>query len=161
MPLRSTAPSWLRALLASATIGVLSVSSACAENTEEERASALRDRLGQSYLGWSRVPGFERRRESATAHGTSVDVYWNDPAAQSAARRPFDAMGPGSILIKEAYADGKLKNVAVMEKGFDGWFWAEWGPGGDVLFSGRPGVCIDCHRRGDDFLRTITPSDGR
>ncbi len=132
---------------------------ACGENAEEERAVALRARLGESYLAWPRVPGFEERRESATAHGTSVDVYWNPQAVRAAGQRPFEAMLPGSILIKEAYADGKLKNVAVMEKGYDGWFWAEWGPRGDILFSGRPGACIDCHRRGDDFMRTITPSE--
>lgn len=140
--------------------GLLAVSAAaCGENTEEDRAIALRDRLGQSYLEWRRVPGFEARRESATAHGTSVDVYWNDWSERSVAQRPFEAMAPGAILIKEAYADGKLKNVAAMEKGYDGWFWAEWGPRGDILFSGRPGVCIDCHRRGEDFMRTITPSE--
>lgn len=149
----------LRALFAAATVGVLASATACGENAEEDRAIALRARLGQSYLAWPRVPGFEQRRESATAHGTSVDVYWNEPAVASAALRPFEAMQPRSILIKEAYADGKLKNIAVMEKGFDGWFWAEWGPDGDILFSGRPGACIDCHRRGEDFMRTITPSD--
>lgn len=131
----------------------------CAENTAPEEARKLRDGSAAGYLGWPRVPGFEERRESETAHGKQVDVYWNAVALGSAAARPFRAMAPGSVLVKEAYVDGALKNVAVMEKRVDGWFWAEWDPEGSVLFSGRPGICIDCHRSGDDFLRTISPSE--
>ncbi|HVJ92126.1 MAG TPA: hypothetical protein VM580_20135 [Labilithrix sp.] len=135
---------------------------ACRENTDPDEARELRDRVeAEGYRSWSRVPGFETRRESHTAHGTSVEIYWNRVAEGSARARPFSAMAPGSILVKEAYVDNALKNLAVMEKRFDGWFWAEWEPGGDVLFSGRPGVCIDCHRSGDDFLRSISPSEGR
>jgi hypothetical protein len=142
-----------------AVLAPLLTASACRENAEEAEAEALRDKLGQSYLQWARVPGFEQRRASSTAHGKQVDVYWNDQAVRSAGARPFEAMAPGSTMVKEAYLDGRLKNLAVMEKRYDGWFWAEWEPAGDVLFSGRPGLCIDCHRRGDDYLRTISPSE--
>ncbi len=140
-------------------LGCLAASAGCRESTDPEEARDLRDRLGLTYRDWPRVPGFEERVASRTAHGNEVDVYWNEVSARSAAARPFEAMAPGSILVKEAYADGELLNVAVMEKRFDGWFWAEWNPEGSVLFSGRPGICIDCHRRGEDFLRTITPSE--
>lgn len=145
-------------LLALAASGALS---ACRESTEPEEARELRDRLeAENYRAWARVPGFEARRESKTAHGKEVDVYWNRVADGSARARPFEDMAPGSVLVKEAYTPDGLKNVAVMEKRFDGWFWAEWGPDGEILFSGRPGICIDCHRSGDDFLRTISPSEG-
>lgn len=132
---------------------------ACRESTEPEKAGDLRDELGVSYRSWTRVPGFEQRRESSTLHGNEVDVYWNDVAAGSARARPFEAMAPGSVLVKEAFRDGELLHVGIMEKRFDGWFWAEWKADGEVQFSGRPGICIDCHRRGDDFLRTISPSE--
>lgn len=143
------------------SIAVLSLFvSACRENAEPDEARALRDRLeDENYLAWPRVPGFEKRRASETAHGRQVDVYWNRIAQASAAVRPFEALAPGSVLAKEAF-DGNVRlNVAVMEKRQDGWFWAEWDNEGEVLFSGRPGICIDCHRRGEDFLRTITPSE--
>ncbi len=131
----------------------------CAENTEPDEARTLRDRIEADYKMWGRVPGFEERRESKTAHGKEVDVYWNAAASGSSKARPFKSMAPGSVLVKEAYVQGSLKNVAVMEKRVDGWFWAEWDPEGKVLFSGRPGICVDCHRSGDDFLRTLSPSE--
>lgn len=137
----------------------LLLTAACRESTEPEEARDLRDALGTTYRSWSRVPGFESRRPSATAHGAEVDIYWNDRAARSAAARPFASMAPGSMVVKEAYRDGALLHVGVMEKRGEGWFWAEWDDAGEVKFSGRPGLCVDCHRSGDDFLRSITPSE--
>ena len=151
---------WVRAVVATAfTLGLVGAAVGCRENTAPDEANELRDELGTTYRTWRRLPGHEERVPSATAHGKEVDVYWNERAMRSAGARPFQGMAPGSILVKEAYVDGELLNVAVMEKRFEGWFWAEWTPEGDILFSGRPGVCIDCHRRGDDFLRAISPSE--
>jgi len=147
------------AAVVSLRVAVLLALAACRENTDPEAGRELQRRVAPAYRSWARVPGFEARRESQTAHGEDVDVYWNDRAARSAAARPFEAMAPGSVLVKEAFVGDELAHVAVMEKRFDGWFWAEWEANGEVTFSGRPGICIDCHRRGDDFLRTITPSD--
>jgi hypothetical protein len=133
---------------------------ACRENTQPAEARALRDRLGVGYRDWEPVPGYETRRASDTAHGEEVEVFWNELASASAHARPFEGMAPGSIVVKEAFREDELINVAVMEKRYEGWFWVEWSASGEILFSGRPGLCIDCHRRGDDFLRTVTPSEG-
>jgi hypothetical protein len=133
---------------------------ACRENTQPAEARELRDRLGTDYRDWEPVPGFEARRASDTAHGEEVEVFWNELARASAYARPFEGMAPGAIVVKEAFREDELINVAVMEKRYEGWFWAEWSADGDILFSGRPGLCIDCHRRGDDFLRSVTPSEG-
>jgi hypothetical protein len=164
--IRKLRPPWgvagrrARSLMSAAALLVMTTLLACRENTQPGEARALRDLLGDRYRAWERVPGFEARRSSDTAHGEEVEVFWNELARASAYARPFEGMRPGSVVIKEAFRDDKLINVAAMEKRHEGWFWAEWSASGEILFSGRPGLCIDCHRSGDDFLRSVTPSQG-
>lgn len=40
-----------------------------------------------------------------------------------------------------------------MEKRASGWYWAEYDSDGDPDHSGRPEICLDCHRSGSDFVR--------
>lgn len=92
---------------------------------------------------WWRDPYFASPRESHTAHGDTVQVYFNRPlyrrhldlaeldpnnsassyCSNSADKRvsslPFDSQRRwpvGSIAVKDAYADGSLTHVAIMEK---------------------------------------------
>ena len=58
---------------------------------------------------------------------------------------PLTAWPEGSIIVKEGYSGDERKLVAVMEKRADGWYWAEYDGEGGADFSGKPGVCLDCH----------------
>lgn len=51
----------------------------------------------------------------------------------------------GATLVKEGYNGAELVIVAVMEKRGEDWFFAEYTGDGEVLFSGQPEVCVDCH----------------
>ena len=63
----------------------------------------------------------------------------------------------GSIVAKDGYADdGSAVLIAAMEKREDGWYWAEWDAETDESeYSGRPGLCIDCHSSGADYVRAF------
>jgi hypothetical protein len=67
-----------------------------------------------------------------------------------------------SIIVKELSNGTTLSTYAVMMKvrgsssaGFDGWIWAELGPGGTVQYStaGRGAACSSCHASGIDYTR--------
>lgn len=67
-----------------------------------------------------------------------------------------------SLIVKELSNGGAVSTYAVMMKlrgsesaGFDGWIWAELGPGGVVKYStGERGAgCAGCHRTGIDYTR--------
>ncbi|MGK3946444.1 hypothetical protein ABK046_49820, partial [Streptomyces caeruleatus] len=51
----------------------------------------------------------------------------------------------GSIIVKEGYASDELSLIAVMKKESGSWFWAEYDQDGQILFSGKPKICLDCH----------------
>jgi hypothetical protein len=62
-------------------------------------------------------------------------------------------MPDGAIIVKENYGDDKKTMVAITTmykvKGYNpeagDWFWAEYGPDGKEMASGKVGACIDCH----------------
>jgi hypothetical protein len=68
----------------------------------------------------------------------------------------IDAWPTGSRIVKDGFDDGDLDLIAAMEKREDGWFWAEWDDEGDVIYSGTPELCTDCHRSGDDSVRAFS-----
>ena len=39
------------------------------------------------------------------------------------------------------------------------WFWAEYKANGNVLFKGKPKLCIDCHVSGDNDYLLLRPLD--
>lgn len=144
----------------SVLVAALVLMSSCGDDQDAEGAAALWQRLqsGNYRASFVRPVGYERRRPSATAHGDEVEIFVNVVAADTLKRTPAPtAMPPGAVIVKDIYKNGQLKLVAAMEKRFDGWFWAEWDTAGDSLYSGRPGLCIDCHRRGEDFIRALPP----
>jgi hypothetical protein len=146
----------MRQLLVAAVI----VLSSCGDDQDAEGAAALWGRLqASSYrTTYGRPVGYSGRTESATAHGDEVEIFVNAVALETLRRTPAPtAMPPGAIIVKDVYKNGELKLVAAMEKRFDGWFWAEWDNKGESVYSGRPGLCIDCHRRGEDFIRALPP----
>lgn len=106
---------------------------------------------------WERAPGYETRRSSNAPHGGSVDIYVNDVVADALANETGLTEWPlGSIIVKDGFDDGDLDLIAIMEKREDGWFWAEYDNDGDSLYSGKPDLCIDCHRRGTDHVRAFS-----
>ena len=147
----------MRPFLAAALVaGLMS----CSDNQDSEGASALWTRLQSSSYRTSfvRPVGYEQRTPSKTAHGDQVEIFINTIARDTLARVPAPtSMPPGAVIVKDVYKNGELKLIAAMEKRYDGWFWAEWDAKGDAVYSGRPGLCIDCHRRGEDFIRALPP----
>jgi hypothetical protein len=81
-------------------------------------------------------------------------MFVNDVVADALAADSVLTEWPeGSIIVKDGYTDdGELALIALMEKRADGWFWAEYDGDGEILYSGVPDVCVDCHDSGSDFV---------
>lgn len=99
------------------------------------------------FRAWERAPGYAVRRPSFTAHARAVEIFVS-PQITEAQKKVIQQWPVGSTIVKEGFSDlngGSRKLVAVMKKNPDGWFWAEYDDEGEVLFSGKPSVCVDCH----------------
>jgi len=139
--------------------------SACGDNQQPAEARMMWQRLlDLDYKNtFARAPGYEERRRSRAPHGDRVDIYV-DPILQEAIEigMPITEWPLGSLVVKDGWDnDGDFDLVAAMEKREDGWFYVEWTDrSGDALYSGRPDICVDCHRAGDDFIRAFPfPAD--
>jgi len=130
---------------------------ACGDDMDPEGARSLWGRLtAEGFRSWDRAPGYETSRPSRAAHGDEVIVYVNDVVADALdAETRLDGWPVGSIVAKDGITDGEVCLVAAMEKRDDGWFWAEWDPEGDSIYSGAPDLCTGCHRIGDDWVRAF------
>jgi hypothetical protein len=130
---------------------------ACGDDQNPEEARALWDRIHeQNYRSWARAPGYESRRESNAPHGDDVDIYVNEVIAAALEKGEAITTWPiGSQIVKDGFDGSDLELVAAMEKGEDGWFWAEWDADGDSIYSGKPEVCTDCHAAGADGVRAF------
>lgn len=141
------------------TTAALSALGACGDNQQPAEARALWRHLQEiDYRSFARAPGYETRQPSNAPHSGRVDTYVNDVVAAALdAGEPLDEWPIGSLIVKDGFAGSRLDLVAVMEKRDDGWFWAEYvDPGsGEAKYSGTPGICIDCHDRGGDFVRAF------
>lgn len=135
---------------------VLFGAAACGDDQDPSGARELLDRVrAEGYQDWTRAPGYEVRRASRAPHSDAVDIYINETLVQALeADPPVDAWPIGSIIVKEGWDGGDRELIALMEKRTDGWFWAEFF-GSDSKYSGKPDLCIDCHRSGDDFVRAF------
>ncbi len=110
----------------------------------------------ESYRTWQRAPGFDTRVRSNAPHGGAVDIYINDVVADALEHETALTEWPiGSTIVKDGFDGGDLELIAIMDKREDGWFWAEYDDDGDSIYSGKPSLCIDCHRRGADFVRAF------
>lgn len=147
-------PSWIRwgAFLAGSLL-----SFGCGDDQDPAGASELWTRIhAQDYRSWARAPGYETRRPSNAAHGDAVDIYVNAIVSDALGMPGLTAWPTGSLIVKDGFDGGDFDLVAAMEKRADGWFWAEWGAEGDVSYSGRPSLCIDCHASGSVSVRAFS-----
>lgn len=130
---------------------------ACGDNQDDAGARALLAKVRQqAYRSWDRAPGYEARRPTAAPHANSVDIYVNDLIAEELATgTSATSWLEGSIIVKDGFSGSDLELIAIMEKRSDGWYWAEYDDDGDPDYSGHPEICIDCHRRGSDFVRAF------
>lgn len=131
---------------------------ACGDNQDPSGAQALWKSIhAQEYRSWQHAPGYDTKRKSNAPHGDEVIIYINDVLAQTLAQGGAIAAWPeGSRIVKDGFDGSDLELVAVMEKQANGWYWAEYDADGDPSFSGKPDLCLDCHRSGDDYVRAFS-----
>lgn len=131
--------------------------SACGDNQDDAGARVLLEQVrADDYRGWARAPGYEARRNSNAPHSDAVDIYVNDVVQFALEEERGPSEWPlGSVIVKDGFSGSDLDIVAVMEKRQDGWYWAEYDDDGDPDYSGKPDICIDCHRSGSDFVRAF------
>jgi len=138
-----------------AGLAVALATTACRDNQDPEGAADLWNRVQASgYRAFPRPRGYAVREPSFTLHGGSVDIFLN-PTLAAASKSPvrITEWPIGSMIIKDGYSgkSDSLSIVAVMEKQADGWYFAEYSGDGEVLFSGKPKVCTDCHDARKDY----------
>lgn len=138
------------------TITALLVVAGC-RNQDEGGAEALWDDFqAADYRTWERAPGFPGLTPSGASHGDEVEIFINDVLVDAlAAGEPLKRWPDGALIVKDGFRGGEPHLVAAMEKRGDEWFWAEYEPDGEVLFSGSPGVCTRCHDAGADYVRAF------
>ncbi|HSQ79352.1 MAG TPA: cytochrome P460 family protein [Candidatus Bathyarchaeia archaeon] len=115
------------------------------------------------YQKWALWPGHEAMHPGQSPHGAFLKIYVNKPAHEAIVKK-MKVMPDGAIIVKENYAEDKKTLVALTPmykvKGFDpeagDWFWAEYGPKGEMMASGKVQACIDCHAKvkATDYLAT-------
>lgn len=129
----------------------------CGDDEQPKRAAQLlRQIREEGYSSWQRAPGYPTRQPANSPHSDSVDIYVNTVVADALVGPPITSWPEGSIIVKDGFSGGNLELVAVMQKVDGEWFWAEYF-GGEADYSGKPDVCLDCHRRsGSDFVRAFS-----
>jgi hypothetical protein len=128
----------------------------CGDNQDDASARTLLARVkSEEYRSWARAPGYEKRRSSNAPHSDAVDIYINDAVA-AALTTAGDRWPVGSVIAKDGFSRSDHELTALMEKRDDGWFWAEYDADGDPAYSGKPDICIDCHRSGSDGVRAFS-----
>lgn len=103
------------------------------------------------YTNYAFWPGHEGLNPGQAPHGPFHKIYINFVIAD---KLPLeDKLVPdGGIIVKENYSNGKeFAGITVMAKvdGYDpehnDWFWAKYGPDGNIDAEGKPNGCISCH----------------
>lgn len=131
---------------------------ACGDNQDDPGARDLLERVrAADYRTWAHPPGWGSRLPTSAPHADEVDLYVNATMEDALAGGRIDSWPAGSIVVKDGFdGNGQLELIAVMEKRADGWFFAEYtGDDLDPAFSGRPGVCLDCHGEENDGIRAF------
>lgn len=114
------------------------------------------------YASWSQVKDWKGVQESESVHGAAVQIWYNDAAYDTVQAQKGGDMPEGAIIVKESYTDVAGKEVDklnAMYKDPDSgdWYWAQWSlPDEELLTSGTPAGCIDCHSGGQDSVFTAT-----
>ena len=112
---------------------------------------------------WTTVPGKGTFYQGQPPHGALLSTYLNTEAVKGM-KEKAGLMPKDAIIVKENYSPKKeLVAVTVMykEPGFDpehkDWFWAKYGPKGEVQVSGKGVGCIACHGsvQSNDYVFTF------
>ncbi|MFQ5932221.1 MAG: cytochrome P460 family protein [Nitrospiraceae bacterium] len=112
---------------------------------------------------WATVPGKGTFYRGQIPHGLLLSTYLN-PEAERGMTSKRGRTPDNSIIVKENYAPDKtLLALTVMykEAGYDpehnDWFWAKYGPDGEIQVAGKGKGCITCHGsvRSNDFIFTF------
>lgn len=133
-------------------------------------AEALRAHLTARPLGdreeWYLWPGTGPGDSIPGPHGPRGST-WTNFIARDGLTNGASALSPGAVLaLRELAPDGSPAGLLAMYKaeayrGEDAaWFWASWGPDGELRASGRPGTCLSCHARGRDHVLTAEVGTG-
>jgi hypothetical protein len=108
------------------------------------------------YERWGLWPGKGKLYEGTEPHGALLTTYVNETALR-AVKKGEGELPEGSIIAKENYTpEEEFVALTVMYKikGYNpqggDWFWAKYGPKGDVQAAGRAKGCLKCHGRVSD-----------
>jgi len=140
-----------------AMAALAATTAACRDDQDPTGASELWTRIHDAnYRSWQRAPGYETRKDSNASHGDRVEIFVNDVVASALAGPAITAWPEGSLIVKDGFDDdGTPHIVAAMEKTNGAWFWVEWDPDGESLYSGTPEICTDCHAGNGDMVRAF------
>jgi hypothetical protein len=131
-------------------------------SADEINGELVWDRITQdfSYRDYSFWPGHQGVRAGQAPHGALHRIYVNRTLLD--ALPVADSTAPdGSIIVKDNLtANRELDGVTVMvkAKGYNpeagDWFWAKYGPDGEVQVEGTPNGCITCHEgvKNNDYV---------
>mgnify|MGYP006302660621 CR=1 FL=1 len=135
---------------------------------EEVSGEVLWQRIteGSDYHNYRYWPGHEGRNPGQAPHGPYHEIFINHHIFSAL---PIDdrTVPHGGIIVKENYTGEEVLNsLTVMAKveGFapdsGNWFWAKYGPDGEIQAQGTPGPCITCHAgmRDNDYV-IVRPLD--
>lgn len=103
------------------------------------------------YTQWKMWPGHEGIYPGKSPHGAFLKLYVND-IAYKAIEKGVE-IPTGAVIVKENYAKDKKTLVAITpmykKEGYNpeggDWWWAKYGPKGEVKVSGKVDSCIKCH----------------
>jgi len=119
------------------------------------------------YSGWGYWPGTYGMYPGKSPHGAYLKFYANGIALKAA--REGKPMPEGAILVKENYGNDQKTLMAITPmykvKGYNpsggDWYWAKYGPNGEVMASGAVKGCINCHRarQANDWIFTEAKID--
>lgn len=144
---------WSRVFTVAGFVAVV----ACRQNDDISGAEELLAQVqSEDYRSWSRAPGYAERRPTSAPHSDNVEIFINDVVGSALDDADLVEWPVGSIVAKDGYDDdGALQLISLMEKREDGWYWAEYDAEGTPLYSGKPGICLDCHESGSDYVRAF------
>jgi hypothetical protein len=149
------------------TFPIAPIQAAAIAPTDEDRAMA--DQLWQEMQdagyrdNWDTPIGKGTFYQGQPPHGALLSTYLSPGAAEAMNTKPGQ-MPDGALIVKENFMPDKtLDSLTVLYKqmGYDpehgDWFWAKYGPGGEVQVLGKAALCISCHGsvRSNDFIFTF------
>jgi hypothetical protein len=116
----------------------------------------VQSELDAGYEDWGQLAEAEGVIESASVHGSHVQIWLNGDALDTIEAAEGADLPAGAMIVKQGYndADGTdLGDLTVMYKDADfGWFWYSEGADGEVKEAGDVAMCSNCHSGGQDMV---------